>query len=274
MPPCTPRTFTAGEDPLTKFSGAISVGTLPRPANRQFLFHGVMRPSRGIYAKLVASGKKPPTHFHPSQWEFFRVLRGNLTIDINGVPTHRTPADGEMAVPPYTHHVIYGTPGTEMNEVEFLVSATDPDLGTDAAGGDGNGKGAAVVMDQAFFENWYGYQEDVFQRGERLDFLQVLAMFDAGSTYLSPPWWVPFRCWVGLFLGVVLGRWIGGLLGYAPFYPEWTTDWDAACDKMEQTWSQRRFADRGAQQRARDKFRGQLAAGRGEETEKKGRKSE
>ncbi|KAJ5216364.1 Cupin 2 conserved barrel [Penicillium cinerascens] len=178
MGPCKPRTFTAGQDPLRKFDGAISVRTLPRPPDRLFLFHGIMRPSRGIYAKLIATGKKLPTHFHPSQWEFFRVLRGNLTIYINGHPTHRTPSDGELAVPPYSHHVIYDTPGTEMDEVEFVVSASDP--GEDAD--------VATFMDQSFFENWYGYQEDVFQRGEKLDFLQVLSMFDAGGTYLSPPW--------------------------------------------------------------------------------------
>ncbi|KAJ5769071.1 Cupin 2 conserved barrel [Penicillium odoratum] len=254
MAPCKPRTFTAGQDPLTKFDGAISVRNLPRPADRLFLFHGIMRPSRGIYAKLIATGQKPPTHFHPTQWEFFRVLRGNLTIDINGRPVHRTPADGEMAVAPYTHHVIYGTPGTEMNEVEFEVS------GSDLAVEDEQGP----VMDQSFFENWYGYQEDVFQRGEKLDLIQVLSvnttfeMFDAGGTYLSPPWWVTFRSWVGLLLGIMVGRWIGGLLGYAPFYPEWTTDWEKACQAMEQSWFHRRFADPHAQERACEMFRDQL----------------
>lgn len=122
-----------------------------------------MYPSRGIYKKLIEGGKKPPTHFHPYQWEFFRVLKGNLTIDLNGVPTHLTPSDGEMAVRPNVHHVIYGTPGTEMNEVEFVVSASDT-------------SGSQVVLDQAFFENWYGYQEDVFQRGETIDLIQVLSV--------------------------------------------------------------------------------------------------
>lgn len=188
MAPCKPQSFTAGQDPLTKyvqntsqvqltaslqlfliyliprFSGAISVGTLPCPPNRQFEFHGFMHPSRGIYLKLIEGGKKPPTHFHPYQWEFFRVIKGNLTIDLNGVPKHITKEDGEIAVRPYIHHVVYGTPGTEMNEVEFVVSASD------AREEDG------VVLDQAFFENWYGYQEDIFQRGEKIDLIQVLAV--------------------------------------------------------------------------------------------------
>jgi len=238
------------------------MGTMPIPPNRQFFFHGFMRPSLGIYKKLIANGQKPPTHFHPDQWEFFRVIRGNLTVDLNGVPKHVTSEDGEIAVPPYTHHVIYGTPGTEENEVEFEVAATEG------------------ATDQAFFENWYGYQEDVFQRGEKIDIIQVLCvspilysdrlfilledhiltlnapaqMFDAGATYLSLPWWVPFRCFISLWMHIILGRWIGSLLGYAPYYPEWTTDWDGACDEMEKSWFTRKFAVRDAQVKAKAKF--------------------
>jgi len=124
-----------------------------------------MYPSKGIYKQLIANGQKPPTHFHPYQWEFFQVIKGNLTVDFNGVPRHVTPKDGEIVVPPYTHHVIYGTPGTEMNEVEFVVSASD------VRGND------LVVLDQMFFENWYGYQEDVFQRGQTLDIIQMLSVW-------------------------------------------------------------------------------------------------
>ena len=55
-------------------------------------------------------------------------------------------------------------------------------------------------------------------------------------------------------LGIIIGRWIGGLLGYAPFYPEWTTDWQWACDTMEKSWVHRRYAVRNAQKEARGKF--------------------
>ena len=91
-------------------------------------------------------------------------------------------------------------------------------------------------------------------RGTSPDLIQVLCMFDAGDSYLSLPAWVPWRRFWGYWLGVVLGRWIGGLLGYRPFFPEWTTDWEGACGKMERCWSQKRFADRGAQERVRRKF--------------------
>ncbi|CAI7602154.1 unnamed protein product [Penicillium viridicatum] len=98
----------------------------------------IMRPSRGIYTKPIPTGRKPLTsHFHPSQWEFFRVLRGNLTIEFR---------DGELAVPTYTHHVMYWIPRTKMNEIEFVMSASDPAVDEEGA----------VVVDQPFLGK-YGY---------------------------------------------------------------------------------------------------------------------
>ena len=176
-----------------------------------------MRPSRGLYSKLIEGGKKPPTHFHPYQWEFFRVLNGNLTIDLDGVPKHVTKEDGEIAVRPYVHHVIYGTPGTEMNEVEFVVSASDAR------------EEVGVILDQAFFENWYGYQEDVFQRGERIDLIQVLAV---SVPHLLGKCKVPLlismvldvRCWGLLSFASVVGT-VPRFCGYVAGYNRRTLDW-------------------------------------------------
>ena len=68
-------------------------------------------------------------------------------------------------------------------------------------------------------------------------------MFDAGASYLALPTWIPLGKHLSRVLGIVLGRWIGGLLGYQPFYRKWTTDWELACQKMERSLLQRRFAD-------------------------------
>ena len=73
----------------------------------------------------------------------------------------------------------------------------------------------------------------------------VQQMFDAGGSYLSLPDWVPFGRTLSQGAIIVIGRWIGGLLGYQPFYKEWTSDWDLACRKMETSWFQRKFVDRG-----------------------------
>lgn len=50
---------------------------------------------------------------------------------------------------------------------------------------------------------------------------------------------MPFRRFIGYWGSVVLGRWIGGLLGYKPFFKEYTTDWDYAVAKMKGSWFQR-----------------------------------
>lgn len=54
---------------------------------------------------------------------------------------------------------------------------------------------------------------------------------------------MPFRQFVGYWTCVIIGRWIGGLLGYKPFFKEYTTDWDFAVAKMKGSWSQRHLVE-------------------------------
>lgn len=63
---------------------------------------------------------------------------------------------------------------------------------------------------------------------------------DAGDHYTPAPKWVPFRRFFGYWACVIIGRWIGGLLGYKPFFKEYTTDWDFAVAKMKGNWWTRR----------------------------------
>lgn len=56
---------------------------------------------------------------------------------------------------------------------------------------------------------------------------------DGGDAYSVPPKWVPFRRFIGRWGSVALGCWAGGLLGYKPFFKEYTTDWDYAVAKMK-----------------------------------------
>ena len=58
--------------------------------------------------------------------------------------------------------------------------------------------------------------------------------------YTPAPWWVPFyRREIGYWACVFLGRWVGGLLGYKPFFKEYTTDWNFAVAKMKGSFFQR-----------------------------------
>ena len=48
---------------------------------------------------------------------------------------------------------------------------------------------------------------------------------------------------MGYWTCVTLGRWIGGLLGYKPFFKEYTTDWDYAVAKMKGSFFQRHLVE-------------------------------
>ncbi len=50
----------------------------------------------------------------------------------------------------------------------------------------------------------------------------VSQTFDAGGSYMSVPWWVPFGRTLSRLVGISVGQWLGGMLGYAPFYGKWT----------------------------------------------------
>jgi hypothetical protein len=54
---------------------------------------------------------------------------------------------------------------------------------------------------------------------------------------------MPFRRTVGYWAQIVVGRWLGGLLGYKPFYREYTTDWDYAVAKMKSSFFQRNLVN-------------------------------
>ncbi|KAM3467264.1 hypothetical protein MY5147_006221 [Beauveria neobassiana] len=159
--------------------------------------------------------QKPPLHFH-AQEEYIEAIQGSIGLEIDGREIVLTPKDGRYAIMPYADHRAYPMlldqqePGTSV--VKFLLSGEKTD---------------AIVM-----------------HGEELSFLQLFSTFDAGGTYVSLPNWIPFGQTLSVCAGVVIGRWIGGMLGYQPFYRKWTTDWDLACTKMEASFFQRRFADR------------------------------
>jgi hypothetical protein len=51
---------------------------------------------------------------------------------------------------------------------------------------------------------------------------------------------MPFRSFFGYWACVIIGRWIGGCLGYKPFFKEYTTDWDFAVAKMKGNFWTRR----------------------------------
>ncbi|KAK4148767.1 hypothetical protein C8A00DRAFT_38645 [Chaetomidium leptoderma] len=234
-----PRERHDGILTITAFEGAITVRVLPdsEKAERAFMFDIVFQTRH----PRLQGVPKPPEHFHPFQEEYMTVLEGTLVVEVDGVEHALKPGDAEFAVRRGANHRLYpprrneGPPAAqaaaeEDEVVRFLLS--------------GEQTPNPFKLDLVFFENWYAYQELLVVHQARLDVFRLLSMFDAGDSYLTLPWWVPFRSTVSQAVGVVGGRWIGGLLGYQPFYKEWTTEWDLACEKMETSIFQRRFSDR------------------------------
>lgn len=195
---------------------------------REFHFEVVIRPDHPRLRGLP----KQPVHFHPYQEEYLTVVQGALGVEIEGVESVLRPGDGEFVIRRGVNHRLCfpSGDGASAEPIRFYISAERTAI--------------PFALDLTFFENWYGYQEEVVVHGKKLDMIQVLCMWDAGDAYLTLPWWVPFGSSVSIAMGVVIGRWIGGLLGYQPFYKCWTTDWNLACAKMETSVFQRRFADR------------------------------
>ena len=56
---------------------------------------------------------------------------------------------------------------------------------------------------------------------------------DAGDHYTPAPKWMPFRRFFGYQSCVIIGRWIGRVFGFQPFFREYTSDWDFAVAKMK-----------------------------------------
>ncbi|KAI0145105.1 hypothetical protein GGR57DRAFT_494756 [Xylariaceae sp. FL1272] len=228
---------------IAAFEGGITTRIIshPRKPSRVFAYEVTFLLNHPRVAAVAAL--KPPLHFHPYQEEYIEVTYGSLAVEVEGVETILTPASGEFLARPWENHRLY-SPQTTTNTGQG-------ETGGDPAKGDktvfllsGQYTDEWYRLDTVFFENWYAYQDLVFVQGEKIDLLQVMSMFDAGGSYLSLPTWVPFSRTVARALGIVLGRWIGGILGYQPFHKKWTTDWDLACRKMDMSIFQRRFADR------------------------------
>ncbi|ETS76481.1 hypothetical protein PFICI_11868 [Pestalotiopsis fici W106-1] len=217
---------------ITAFEGAIVTRVLQAEKQRAFHFEVIFYPN---HPRLRNAPSKPPAHFHPYQEEYVSVTEGALTVEVEGVEHIVRPGDPEFVLRRGVNHRLYPTTtsDTAQNQTERVRCNLSAE-----------GTPNAFALDLVFFENWYAYQEQIVVHGARLDLIQVMSMFDGGDSYLSLPWWVPFRSLVARTLGIVVGRWLGGLLGYQPFYEEWTTDWDLACAKMETSMFQTRFSDK------------------------------
>jgi hypothetical protein len=116
-------------------------------------------------------------HFHPLQEEYIQVLAGRLCVEQqtnHGGVIVLTPADGELCVKPWVHHRLYPAPedlveADNKKPVRFLLSGQEtPEV---------------FRLDTLFFENWYGYQDEIVVKGEPASLIQIMMVFH--PPYLS-----------------------------------------------------------------------------------------
>ncbi|KAK4183231.1 hypothetical protein QBC35DRAFT_394304, partial [Podospora australis] len=219
------------------FDGAITVTVLD-PKDRAFIFDVTFHTRHPRLQGLP----KPPEHFHLYQDEYMEVLEGTLVVEADGEESLIRQGDAEFVVKKGVNHRLYPPRNSADSTEEQRKLAEKEDKVRFLLSGEETPN--PFKLDLVFFENWYAYQELLVIHGVKPDIIQILSMFDAGDSYVTLPWWVPFRSTVSQVLGVVVGRWIGGLLGYQPFFREWTAEWDLACEKMENSIFQSKFSER------------------------------
>ncbi|KAI1775118.1 hypothetical protein F4818DRAFT_417886 [Hypoxylon cercidicola] len=203
---------------ITVFDGALTIRGKPHP-ERGFAFEATFILNHPSFQQFRSA--KPPLHFHPYQEEYIQVIEGALIIEVEGGQHILRREDGEFRIAPWAVHRLYTPPEetTRSNTVRFVAS--------------GGKTREAFGMDLLFFENWYKYQDESMRNGGRIDLIQAMCTFDAGGSYMTPPWYFPCRKTLSRMAGVVIGRWLGALLGYRPFHREWSTDWSSGKAKMQ-----------------------------------------
>ncbi|KAI0205338.1 hypothetical protein F4808DRAFT_473379 [Astrocystis sublimbata] len=231
--PFVPYHVSAGQDKLIKFGGLLTTEFLEPPPGRSFMFrqtyrHRLNGPIPENLQQLIDAGLKPtgpPLHIHMFQTEYSKVESGIMGIvDDDGQHRHVRPEDGEFIIPAGSLHRFYIHPDSP-EEMSVCFSASDA--------------GMDYQLDRVFFENWYGYWHDSLLHDGGMGLIQYLAIIDGGDMQAVPPAWVPFRKLVGYWGTVIIGRWVGGMLGYKPYFKEYTTDWDYAMAKLRTSWFQR-----------------------------------
>ncbi|KAF2728579.1 hypothetical protein EJ04DRAFT_591074 [Polyplosphaeria fusca] len=204
---------------ITVFDGALTISWKPHP-ERDFAFEATFYLDHPSFAQFRA--EKPPLHVHPHQEEYIQVIEGALALEVEGVEHVVRPEDGDFLIRPWTIHRLYTVPASAMpegcNVVTFLAS--------------GQKTLEVFKMDLLFFENWYRYQDEVIRNKKSIDFVQAMCFFDAGGSYMTLPWWTPFRRTLSQAIGIIVGRWVAAFLGYQPYYRKWSTDWALAESKM------------------------------------------
>lgn len=195
-----PRTQSAAQNPV-EYEDGRSSQTFHGPQD-EYLMTQVVPPTR------QRSFLEPPTHFHTSQTERFRVQRGTANFYMPYQQTGPTVvgARGTAVVPERTFHRFENASDVQPLVLDIGLSPKDRQL------------------EERFFRNFFGYLDDCRKAKVEPSIFQLLLFLDSVGAPLwislpGPEWLSRWVAWLFTKLaGIVVGRL---LLGYRATYPEY-----------------------------------------------------
>lgn len=223
MPFHVRRSYTAKQTPLSTFSARLSHWERSPPGSNLSVIEIQRTDPRGLAHLSPASNPlNPPYHWHWRQDEYFRIRRGRYIFTVEGVETTYTRDDTAaqpIHVPPRQHHTFRLDPSSEDEQGEIEISAAPADDG----------------LSERFFRNLYSYLHDCHTQDVGPSLPQLLLFLDDAEVSLAlpgPRWLANPASWA---LGVVVGRWFGGLmLGYKASYPEYYEEVEESVEKKNE----------------------------------------
>ena len=98
-----------------------------------------------------------------------QVLEGRVCLDVEGRERVLEPEDGEAVVDPWANHRFYPLPISDMKRDRDGGKVTTILLW-------GGETEEIFRVDGMFFQNWYGYLDEVIMGHAKMDLIQVLCV--------------------------------------------------------------------------------------------------
>lgn len=202
------RTMTWHQNPYTMedsqdrtFSIEFYTPTPPRAYLSKQVF-----PSKKVQGHDSLSLFNPPPHYHLLQDEYFRVASGAGIWHLWGGKSVHLKKGDEIMVPPWKWHWFESAPHSE--ELFSVMYRYDAEY---------------AEMEERFFRNIFGYQEDCRKAGIKPSIVQLLVF--CMHNWMLPGFPISGPERLNLLVNTTLIFVIGGfgqfLLGYKAFYPEY-----------------------------------------------------
>ena len=201
----TKRTVCNHVETLTHHGGARTVRWETPPHGLSVLEIEHIDPAYGRGRKDEDNHIRPPYHWHWYQTEFFHIKQGAFIFTLEGKSFRHTAADPQPVTIPVTHRHTFKTDPDCTETCIIEISAQPPDSG----------------LSERFFRNIYGYLDDCETQKVTPSPIQLLMFLDSAEVSLALPGPRFVANPISWLIGVVLGRWLGWLLGYRDDYPEY-----------------------------------------------------